>query len=509
MSQASAKADGTNRAAITISIMLATTMTSLDSTIANVALPHIQGSVSASVEQIAWVLTSYILAQAVMTPLTGFLADYIGRKQLFLIAIGGFTLASALCGLATGLIEIVVYRLLQGAFGAALIPLAQAQLLDMNPPEKHGQAMALWGAGTVLGPVFGPVLGGWLTEELSWRWVFFINLPIGLIAMAGIIFFMSEHKSGARRPFDLLGFASLAIAIIAIQMLLDRGPSQDWFYSTEISLYLVVFVMSLWVFGVQVATAAHPFIEVAILKDRNLMIATVFGFFIGILMFSTMALLPNLMQVVLGYPVDYAGLVSMPRGIGSFISMLLVGQLIARVNVRLLLFFGMSMMAVSFWMMTAFNLDMDAELLEISGLLSGLGMGFIFIPLNVIAFATISPQLRAEASGFYTLIRNIGSSVGISIMQASFVAGVAVNHSTMVEKITPDNPLVQTYWPGAFDSPAAIAMLDGEVWRQAMMVSYVEGFTTLLLLCLFTMPMLLLMRTPKSRQIDPVHAAVE
>ena len=267
--------------------------------------------------------------------------------------------------------------------------------------------------------------------------------------------------------------------------------------------------MSLWVFGVQVATGMHPFIELAILKDRNLMVATLFGFFIGILMFSTMALLPNLMQVVLGYPVAYAGIISMPRGLGSFFSMLLVGQLIGRVNARVLLLFGLSMMAVSFWQMTGFNLTMDATILEVSGFLSGLGMGFIFIPMNVMAFASISPQLRAEASGFYTLIRNIGSSVGISIMQASFVRGVTHAHSGMVENVRPDNPLVQAYMNGSFDGRAALTMLDGMIWRQAMMVSYVNGFTALLVLCLLTVPLIFLMRTPKPHQIDSAHAAVE
>lgn len=509
MIRANGKGDAANRGAITVSIMLATIMTSLDSTIANVALPHIQGSVSASAEQITWVLTSYIIASAIMTPLTGFLAERIGRKRLFLVVIAGFTATSALCGLATGLIEIVAFRLLQGAFGAALIPLSQATLLDINPPDKHGQAMALWGAGVVLGPILGPVLGGWLTEEFSWRWVFYINLPIGLLAFAGVTIFMSDTKNGTHRPFDFLGFASLSIGIAAVQMMLDRGPGQDWFYSTEICLYLVICAMSLWVFGVQVVTGRHPFIEISIFKDRNFMIATLFGFFFGILMFSTMALLPNLMQVVLGYPVAYAGLVSMPRGVGSFISMLVVGQLISRVNVRLLLLGGITLMSISFWQMTWFNLGMDSRLVELSGFLSGLGMGFIFIPMNVIAFSSISPALRAEASGFYNLIRNIGSSVGISIMQASFVTGITVAHSSLVEKVRPDNPLFQAYLNGGFDSQAAIATLDGSIWRQAMMVSYVNGFTTLLVLCLLTIPLLFIMRTPKARQIDPVHAAVE
>ena len=250
------KGDAANRVAITISVMLATVMNSLDTTIANVALPHIQGSVSASADQITWVLTSYIVAATIMTPLTGFLADRLGRKMVFLISIAGFTLASMLCGIATSLAEIVLFRLLQGLFGAALIPLSQAVLLDINPPEKHGQAMAVWGAGAVLGPILGPALGGWLTDNLDWRWVFFINLPIGILAFGGVFLFLSEKKGEEKRPFDMLGFASLALAIGAFQMILDRGPGQDWFASTEIWIYLIVGIISIWIFSVQLATAA-------------------------------------------------------------------------------------------------------------------------------------------------------------------------------------------------------------------------------------------------------------
>jgi len=510
MIRANGRGDAANRIPITVSIMLATIMTSLDTTIANVALPHIQGSVSASAEQITWVLTSYMVAAAILTPLTGFLSDRLGRKRLFIITIAGFTITSALCGLATGLIEIVLFRFLQGAFGASLIPLSQAVLLDINPPERHGQAMAMWGAGAVLGPVMGPGLGGYLTDALSWRWVFYINLPIGLLALAGVMIFITERRAPSSRPFDFLGFASLSIAIGAIQMVLDRGPSQDWFYSTEICIYVVIFAMALWVFGVQVATGKHPFIETTILRDRNFLAATLFGFFIGILMFSGMALLPPMMQSLLGYPVAYSGLVSMPRGIGSFISMLIAGQVIARVDLRIILTTGMTLMAVSLYQMTFFNLEMDASLIELSGLLQGLGTGLIFTPLSMLAFASISPALRAEAAGFYTLIRNIGSSVGISIMQAHYVSGVATAHSTLVESARPDNPVYQAYLSGGFQGQAALTMLNGMITRQSMMVSYVNSFTVMLALCLFCMPLLLFMKSPKARRApDPAHAAVE
>src|SRR6201991_857149 len=253
--------DAKNRWPITISIMLATVMNSLDTTIANVALPHIQGSVSASQEQITWVLTSYIISAAIMTPLAGWLADRIGRKRLFLISIAGFTVASMLCGIATSLVEIVGYRLLQGMFGASMIPIAQAIMLDINPPEKHGQAMAVWGMGALLGPILGPALGGWLTEHLDWSWCFFINLPVGILAFWGLFFFSAPDDKNKAKPFDFVGFGSIVIFIGAVQLLLDRGPSLDWFDAGEIQIYAIIAAMALWVFVIPTATATHPFFD--------------------------------------------------------------------------------------------------------------------------------------------------------------------------------------------------------------------------------------------------------
>ncbi|MCI3181067.1 EmrB/QacA family drug resistance transporter [Caulobacter sp. CCUG 60055] len=507
-----ATGDGSNRAAITVSIMLATVMNSLDTTIANVALPHIQGSVSASAEQITWVLTSYIVSAAIMTPLTGFLADKIGRKMVFLISIAGFTAASVLCGVANSLVEIVLFRLLQGVFGAALIPLSQAVLLDINPPEKHGQAMAVWGAGAVLGPILGPALGGWLTDNLNWRWVFFINLPIGVLAFAGVMFFLSEKRAADQKRFDFLGFASLALAIGAFQMLLDRGPSQDWFASPEVWTYLIVCVISLWVLCVQTATAARPFVERGLLADPNFLTCSIFGFFIGILLFSTLALLPPMMQTLLGYPVAFTGIVTMPRGVGSFIAMFLVGQLIGRVNTKLILLVGLTASAVATWQMSQFSLGMDTRLIIMSGFLSGIGTGLIFVPLSTIAFATVKPEYRTQGAGLFTLIRNIGSSAGISIMQARFVDGVEIHHSAMVEHARPDNPLYQAYLgaPLGFDTQAGLAALNGMITRQASMLSYVDDFRLMLVITVLCAPLLLLMRTPKKKTGgEDLHVAVD
>jgi len=414
-----------------------------------------------------------------------------------------------LCGIAGSLVEIVLFRLLQGLFGAALIPLSQAVLLDINPPEKHGSAMAIWGAGAVLGPILGPALGGWLTDNLDWRWVFFINLPIGILAFAGVFLFLSEKKSAEKRRFDVLGFASLALAIGGFQMMLDRGPSQDWFGSSEIWVYLIVGIISLWIFGVQLATAKKPFVDRALLADTNFVTCCVFGFFIGILLYSVLALLPPMMQNLLGYPVAFTGLVSMPRGIGSFLAMFAVGQLIGRMSIKLILLVGLSVSAVSLWMMTQFSLGMDTHLIIVSGFLSGVGTGLIFVPLSTIAFATVKPQHRAEGAGLFTLIRNIGSAAGISIMQARFVSGIETHHAVLITHAGPDNPLFQAYAPQVFATIEGMARFNGQITKQASMLSYIDDFQLMLGITILCAPMILLMRTPKKKTPgeETVHVA--
>jgi DHA2 family multidrug resistance protein len=507
----SGQRDEANRWPITISIMLATVMNSLDTTIANVALPHIQGSVSAGPEQIGWVLTSYIVSAAIMTPLTGWLAGRMGRKRLFQVSIAGFVLASMLCGIATTLPELVIFRLLQGVFGAALIPLSQAVLLDINPPEKHGQAMAIWGAGAILGPILGPALGGYLTENFSWRWCFYINLPIGILALLGVSFFIAHDRVAGQRRFDFLGFGALAIFVGAIQLVLDRGPSQDWFSSAEIWTETILAAISLWIFLAHTVTAEHPFFDRALARDRNFVTASIFGFFVGILLFSTMALLPPMMQGVMGYPVLTSGLVSMPRGVGSFLAMFIVGRLVGRVDTRLILFTGLALSTVALWQMMHFDLSMTSTPIIVSGIVQGLGIGLLFVPLSTLAFATIPPHLRAEGSAVYTLIRNMGASVGISIMQALVVANPQTMHASLAAKVVPTDPVVRSGLPALFNpfSIPGLEALNAEITRQATMVAYVDDFRLMFFITIACMPMLLLMRRPRRAGGEPAHAAVE
>lgn len=500
-----------NRLPITISIMLATTMNTLDTTIANVALPHIQGSVQAGPEQIVWVLTSYIIAAAIMTPLTGWIAGRVGRKRLFLFSISGFVIASMLCGIATSMPELVAYRLLQGVCGAALMPLSQAVLLDINPPERHGQAMAIFGAGVILGPILGPVVGGYLTEYLSWRWCFYINLPIGILSLIGVWLFIPGDPGGRSRPFDFLGFGTLALFIGAFQLMLDRGPGEDWFYSTEIWIEAVLALIGLWIFAIHTMTAEHPFVERALFRDHNFRIGTLFGFFVGILLYSAMALLPPLMQNLLGYPVLTAGVVSMPRGIGSFLGMIVVGRLIGRVDTRVLLLLGLGLSAVAFWQMQAFDLSMPTTPLVVSGLLQGFGIGMIFVPLSTLAFATVSPQLRAEAAAVNTLVRNIGSSVGISIMQAMVVANSQTMHSSLVAHVVPSDPVVADGLDrlSSFFGSFGLPMLNAEITRQATMVAYVDAFRLMLFIAIACMPVVFFLRPPRPTPGVPARAQVE
>jgi DHA2 family multidrug resistance protein len=475
--------------------MLATLMISLDTTIANVALPHMAGELSASQDQMTWVLTSYIVSAAIMTPISGWVADRIGRKMVFLISIFGFTVASMLCGAATSLPAIVLFRLLQGIFGAALIPLSQAVLLDINPPEKHGQAMAVWGAGALVGPILGPALGGWLTDNMNWRWVFYINLPIGILTFIGVWIFLGRRTQRPKRPFDFFGFGALAAFIGAFQMMLDRGPTVDWFGSAEIWTYAILAGVSLYLFIVHSLTAEHPFFDRALIRDRNFVAACVVGFFIGSLLYGTLSLLPQMLETLFDYPVQTTGLVTMPRGLGSFFAMFFVGRLMTKVDIRLILTVGVALSALSTWQMSHFALNMAAGPVIVSGLAQGVGTGLIFVPLSTIAFATLEPRLRGDAAALYTLLRNLGSSAGISILQYVFTRNIEVVRSGLAQNLRPDNPNAHFLMsPSDFNTSRGLEMLSGQLNRQAAMVSYIDDFHLMLMMSFFILPLLLLMK---------------
>jgi DHA2 family multidrug resistance protein len=493
---------------ITLSLMLATIMQALDTTIANVALPHMQGSLQASQDQISWVLTSYIVAAAIATPLTGWLCDRWGRRQVFMAAVAGFTLASALCGMADSLWQIVAARLLQGLFGAALVPLSQAVLLDINPREKAGQAMALWGAGIMVGPILGPLIGGWLTENANWRWVFYINLPVGLMAFYGIARFLPRGGRGGTR-LDLFGFATLGLAIGLLQMLLDRGEMLDWFASVEIRLEAAGCLVAFAFFVAHTWTVRGPsFFNRALLHDTNYVTALLFAFIVGVVLYATLALLPSLLQGLLGYTAFDTGLITAPRGIGTMIAMIAVGRLIRFVDARKLMAVGFSLMALSLYEMSRITLEMDATLLVVSGLIQGVGLGLTFVPLSTVAFATLPAKLRNEGTPIFSLLRNIGSSVGISLVQALLSEGAARAHAQLATDISRSNPVVAALPPGlGADSPTGLMLLNAEVTRQATMIGYIGDFRVMLGLTLCALPLLLLMRKPTAQATSAAAAA--
>ncbi|MDR2853589.1 MAG: DHA2 family efflux MFS transporter permease subunit [Burkholderiaceae bacterium] len=483
---------------ITLSIMLATIMQALDTTIANVALPHMQGSLQASQDQIMWVLTSYIVSSAIALPLTGWLCGHWGRRRVFLYSVIGFTIASALCGLAESLPQIVMARLLQGVFGAALVPLSQAVLLDINPAEKIGQAMAAWSAGIMVGPILGPLLGGWLTDNINWRWVFYINVPVGVMATLGILRYLPESRPKSEK-LDIFGFVTLSLAVGLLQMFLDRGEQLDWFGSWEIRLEAAGALIAFAFFVVHTATVqGTSFLNRALLKDRNFITGSMFAFIVGMILFATMSLLPAMLEGVLDYPVVYTGLVMAPRGMGTMLTMLLVGRLVQRIDVRLIMALGFALTAFALWEMSHMTPQMDSTLIITTGFIQGMGIGFIFVPLTTAAFATLPAQLRHQGTPIFSLSRNIGSSVGISIVQAMLTEGTIRAHANISALVVPGNP-------GFSDLPAAmslstlrgLALLNAEVTRQGALVGYIDDFIVMALITAATLPLLLLVRSPK------------
>jgi DHA2 family multidrug resistance protein len=502
-----------NRPMVTLFIMTATIMVVLDSTIANVALPHMQGSLNASQDQVTWILTSYIVASAILTPLTGWLAARVGRKNLFLISIAGFTVASALCGVATSIEQMVLFRLLQGMFGAPMMPLSQAVLLDINPREKHGQAMAMYGIGVMVGPILGPVVGGWLTELYSWRWCFYINVPIGLFAAAGVYMFIHDEAHQNPPKLDLFGFFLVSLGLGGFQMMVDRGQGLDWFGSTEIWIEAAIAFLGFWWMIVHTVTAKEPFINRALFRDRNFLAALILNFFLGVVVFSTTALLPPLTQRLMGYSVLQSGMVMAPRGFGTIAAMMILGRIMGRVDSRLILVAGFSLTALSLWMLTHLALGQDSHLIVIAGIIQGAGTGMIWVPLSTVAFATLAPYLRTDGSSISTLVRSIGSAVGISIINAIFLNNISVARGTLVEHIRPDNPALQNM-PAAFDptTQTGLALLNGEVTRQATMIAYVDAFHLTAILCLLCLPLMLLLRSPKrnaAKSGEAAHAVME
>ncbi|SIS65460.1 DHA2 family efflux MFS transporter permease subunit [Neptunomonas antarctica] len=488
-----------SRLLVTMSVMLATIMQALDTTIANVALPHMQGAMGATQDQISWVLTSYIVASAIFMPLTGFISAKIGRKRLFIWSVVGFTVTSMMCGAAQNLDQIVFFRLLQGIFGASLVPLSQSVLLDTYPPEKHGSAMAMWGMGVMLGPILGPSLGGILTEYYSWRWVFYINLPFGLLAWFGLVRYVKETPLDGTRRFDLMGFALLGISIGCLQMMLDRGQSLDWFVSTEVIIEAIVSGLAFYLFVTHIFTREQPFIEPGLFNDRNFSVGLIFIFIVGIILLATMALLPPFMQNLMGYPVIDVGYVLAPRGIGTMIGMMVVGRLAGKVDPRYEILLGLILVSFSLWEMTKFTAEVDSFEIVRTGMIQGLGLGFLFVPLSTITFSSLAAHYRNEGTALFSLLRNLGSSIGISMVIAYLAQRTQINHAILSEYIQPFSiGLQQAQDAGIYDisTTAGLVAINKEVTVQAATLAYLQDFRLMMWITLAAMPLVLLLRAP-------------
>lgn len=485
---------------VAASVMLATIMQVLDTTIANVALPHMRGGLSASLDQVAWVLTSYIVASAVMTLPVGYLAQRFGRRRVMLFSVVGFSVASMLCGQATSITEMIVWRIVQGTFGAAVVPLSQAILLDSFPREKHATAMSWWGMGVMVGPVLGPTVGGWLTEYYNWRWVFYINLPVGIVSFLGIYWFLPETSRKQER-FDISGFALLAIAVACLQLLLDRGGHVHWFDSLEIQLYAVVGILCVYLFLVHVATSDRRFISPELLRDTNFVSGMFFIFVVGMVLMGTMALLPPFLQQWQEYPVASAGLLMVPRGVGTILSMSTVSYLLRFVDPRALIILGMSVVALALHQMAGFTLEVEPRDVVLAGFVQGAGTGLVTVPTSVLAFATLRMEQRNEGSALYSLGRSMGSSIGVSVVVSILTRNMWINQQQLGERlrVLPEMWYELTPDQGFMVIPGTVLQ---EVSRQAAEIAFVNDFHMLALVTVATLPLVLLLKVRPAPAVD-------
>ncbi|HEX3403918.1 MAG TPA: DHA2 family efflux MFS transporter permease subunit [Acetobacteraceae bacterium] len=503
-----------HRLIITLCTVGATLMQALDQTIANVALPYMQGSLSASFDEITWVLTSYITAAAIMTAPVGWLAARFGRKYLFITCLTGFTITSMMCGAAQTLHEMVLFRLLQGMFGAALVPLSQSTMLDIYPVEKRGSAMAIWGVGVMIGPILGPTLGGYLTEMYNWRFVFYINLPFGILATLGLVFFMprSEPRDGMR--FDWIGFAVLSLGIGGVQMMLDRGQDQDWFSAREIVIEAVLGGLGVYLFVVHMLTARRPFIPPSLFKDRNFSTGVAMMFAAGTILVSSSSLMAPWLQNLANYPVDTAGLIMAPRGIGTMAAMVLAGRIAARTDARWLMGGGILCMVWSIWEMTSWTPDISEMRLIFTICVQGFGLGILFIPLQMVAFATLPVSLRTDGASLFSLARNIGAAIGVSVTSSMLAHNTQALHAEIGASVTPFNRALQD--GGAVQqhlNPAThhgAAMLDHIINQQAQIIAYVDDYKLMIFTTLPALLLLFLMRRPRQAAVPTdAHAAMD
>jgi MFS transporter, DHA2 family, multidrug resistance protein len=514
--QPSSMVPGLRRNMVTICAMTATIMQALDTTIANVALPYMQGTLSASQDQINWVLTSYIVAAAIMTAPVGWIANRFGRKRIFIICSAGFTIASVLCGLAQDIGQMVLFRLMQGVFGAALVPLSQAVMLDSYSLQERAKAMSIWGMGVMMGPIMGPSLGAWLTETYSWHWVFFVNLPFGIFTVLGLVIFMDETRKDADLRFDWFGFTALAVAIGSLQLALDRGEQLGWLGSNEIIAEFIIAGIGFYYFLAHSLTTSKPFIQFALFKDRNFVGGCVFMAVMGLVLFSTMALSSPFLQNVIGYPIITAGLLLASRGCGTFVAMMMVGRMMRYIEARTLIISGLSITCASLYYMTYWTDQTGANEIMVISIIQGFGFGLVFVPLSTVAFLTLPNHLRTDGTSMLTLMRNVASSIGISLVISQLTEGTRYNYAILSEHINPFNhamqmPQVRAMIDMATDKGRAMA--DAMVKAQAQIVAFSHDYQMVMIFTACAIPLAIMIGSTKAalrkQAAGPEHAVME
>jgi MFS transporter, DHA2 family, multidrug resistance protein len=512
----SAMVPGLRRNMVTICAMTATIMQALDTTIANVALPYMQGTLSASQDQINWVLTSYIVAAAIMTAPVGWVANRFGRKRIFIICSAGFTIASVLCGVAQDITQMVAFRLAQGVFGAALVPLSQAVMLDSYTLQERAKAMSIWGMGVMMGPIMGPSLGAWLTETYSWHWVFLVNLPFGIFTVLGLIIFMDETRKDHALRFDWFGFAALAVAIGSLQLALDRGEQLGWLESNEIVAEFIISAVGFYYFFAHSLTTRTPFIQFSMFRDRNFITGCIFMAVMGLVLYSTMALASPFLQNVIGYPIISAGLLLATRGFGTFVAMMMVGRLMRYIEARALIVSGLSLTAWTLYHMSGWTDQTGTNEIVVVSIAQGFGFGLVFVPLSTVAFLTLAPHLRTDGTSMLTLMRNVASSIGISIVISQLTEGSRRSYAILNEHINPFNHAIQM--PDVrrlidLSSDAGRAMADAMLKAQAQIISFSHDYQMVTLFILCSIPLAIMIGSTKAalrkQAAGPEHAVVE
>jgi DHA2 family multidrug resistance protein len=503
---------------VALSVMLATFMEVLDTTVVNVSIPHIAGNLSATYEEGTWVVTSYLVANAIILPLSGWLASYFGRRRMLLACVTGFTVASLLCGMATTLSQLIVFRVLQGIAGGGLQPLAQAILFESFPKEKHGQAMAAYALGIIVAPIVGPTLGGWITDNYTWRWIFYLNIPVGifsLMMMARFIHDPSYIRRNRNASVDIWGIGLLALGLGSLQILLDTGQRKDWLGSRDIRIEAFCCIAGLLAFVIRELTAEHPVVDLRALKDRSFAVGVLLMSAVGFCLYASLVLLPQYLETLLNYPAMQAGLALSPRGLGSFALTFIVGAIAARVDVRKLLVAGFLVASSTMFMLSGLNLNAGYWDIFWPQVIQGAAMACIFVPLSAAAMSHITRERMGNATSIFNLMRNIGGSVGIAVMTTLLARRQQFHQSRLVEHLRPGQPHVwaelhqftrffQLKGSGpATASRQAYAALFLQVQQQAAMLSFVEAFKIMGLVFLLMVPLVFLLKDPKKHAPSP------